>query len=208
MNELIIVRHGETEGNSAVRLYGRTDIALSDLGREQMRRAGAALRGMDFRAVYASPLSRSRESAAIIAGAAGAATTIISEFREIDFGNWEGWSFEEASVCDPENYGAYKKGFHDFQFPGGDSKPDFFERVAQAALRVFSDSQLPALAALHKGVIRGLMAGLLGVPVRDLGALSIELGSIHRMKKMENGWLLVSENETGHLGETRIPESK
>ena len=58
MDELILVRHGETTGNSAVRLYGRTDIALSDLGRRQMSRVREALDSEAFDTVITSPLRR------------------------------------------------------------------------------------------------------------------------------------------------------
>jgi len=208
MNQLILVRHGETVGNSAVRLHGRTDVALSATGREQMRRAGAALRGIAFRAVYVSPLARSRESAAVIADGRLPAPIITPEFSEIDFGEWEGLTFEEAAARDPANYEKYKRGYHDFRFPGGDSKPEFFGRVARAAVAFFSDAPLPALAVLHKGVIRGVIAALLGVQPRALSGRPIELGSIHRLERSDaGGWAVLSENETAHLGDTRIPES-
>ncbi len=65
-SELILVRHGETVGDSALRLYGSTDVELSDLGRSQMRRVKAVLAGLVVDRMWVSPLSRSAESGEIV----------------------------------------------------------------------------------------------------------------------------------------------
>lgn len=206
-SEIILVRHGETIGDSAVRLYGKADVALSELGREQMRRAREALRGIVFERVIVSPLSRSRESAALVVGGGGPELTIVDEFAEIDFGDWEGLMLEEVAERDPEGHKAWDTEGIDFRFPGGDSKVEFFSRVAGAATRVFGEPDYPALAVLHKGVIKGILAGLLKRPVGDFVKHPIELGSIHRLRKFEEGWNLIAANETAHLGDSRIPAS-
>ena len=59
LERLTLVRHGETVGQSSIRYYGATDIELSDLGREQVRRARDRLAGQAFEVVGASSLSRS-----------------------------------------------------------------------------------------------------------------------------------------------------
>src|SRR5689334_19494103 len=86
---LILVRHGETEGQSSIRYYGRTDTPLSDEGRAQMRAAARALEREVFGRVFASNLCRATEGARIIAGD-GAPVVAIEEFAEIDFGRFEG----------------------------------------------------------------------------------------------------------------------
>ena len=65
---LVLVRHGETEGQSSIRYHGRNDVALDERGRSQMRRAARALEREDFRKIFSSPLSRATEGARIIAG--------------------------------------------------------------------------------------------------------------------------------------------
>ena len=207
MSDLILVRHGETVGNSAVRLFGITDIELSDIGKDQMKRAGEALKDIRFEKVYTSPLKRSVEGAAILSGYVDEKTEIINDFSEIDFGAWEGLSMDEAQDRYPELFKSRDVLGADFRFPEGDSKREFFERVSKAAVSIFSKSEYPALAVLHKGVIKGVLAGLLGVSVDDMGNHPIELGSIHRLKKSPGGWELISTNETAHLGDTRIPSS-
>src|SRR5947209_18699476 len=100
-SRLVLVRHGETVGNSSIRYYGRTDIELAELGRAQMRAAARALseqfRCAQFGQVFASPLCRAHESARIIAGDA-AEVIAIEEFREVDFGNFEGLTAGEIGA--------------------------------------------------------------------------------------------------------------
>src|SRR5271169_483092 len=99
-SRLILVRHGETEGESSIRYHGRTDVALSELGRAQMRAAREAVGrvhgGLDFARVFSSPLVRAEEGARIIAGDA-ADLLMIEEFAEVHFGLFEGLTAEEIS---------------------------------------------------------------------------------------------------------------
>jgi len=207
MADLILVRHGETQGESSIRLYGSTDIELSETGREQMKRAGETLSGIDFRSVASSPLKRSREGAAIVSARSGVEPVAFDGLREIGFGLWEGWSLAEAEARDPVAYNLWKTTGTDFTFPGGESKKGFFRRVAVAAAEIFPRLQTPALAVLHKGVIKGVLAGLAGTDPVDYANSPVELGSIFRLNKCNGKWIVVSSNETDHLRELRIPGS-
>ena len=207
MSDLILLRHGETAGQSSIRLYGSTDVALSELGRKQMCRAGEVLRKKSFKTVITSPLRRSLESAFIVLDGLKPEPVVIRDFREIDFGAWEGLTAEEIAERDPDCYRDWKESGSLLQFPGGESKEEFFRRVARAAKNVFSHVEQPVLAVLHKGVIRGIMATLLDISITDLTHHPIELGSIHQLCKLSDSWKLISTNETEHLGKYRIEHS-
>src|SRR5260370_27813814 len=105
---LILVRHGETEGQSSIRYYGRTDIALSDEGCAQMRAAARALGREVFGRVFASNLCRATEGARIIAGD-HAPIVAIEEFAEIDFGNFEGLTIDEIQRKDPAEFDRWRR---------------------------------------------------------------------------------------------------
>ena len=66
--EIYIVRHGETVWNKKKLLQGRTDIELSDKGRELARITGENLRDTHFDMVFSSPLKRAYETASLIVG--------------------------------------------------------------------------------------------------------------------------------------------
>jgi len=106
---LILVRHGETEGQSSVRYHGRGNVALDVRGREQMRAAARLLKGEVFTRVFASSLMRATEGARIIAGD-DAQVIAIDEFVEIDFGDFEGLTIDRFASGIPTSLSDGKSG--------------------------------------------------------------------------------------------------
>ena len=163
LRRLMMIRHGETVGNSSVRFYGRTDVALSDEGRTQMRSAADEVRGESFEVVVGSPLSRSWEAASIVGG--GAPVRLESNFAEIDFGRWEGLTREEIEASDPVLCSEWQENPAVFDFPEGEKRADFRERVLAGLARVESSGASGALLVVHKGIIRTIAEQLLGEPL-------------------------------------------
>ena len=69
--KVLLLRHGQTDWNVALRLQGQSDIDLNEVGREQARSVAAALAALEPAAVAASDLSRARETAELVAGGLG-----------------------------------------------------------------------------------------------------------------------------------------
>jgi len=90
MTTLLLVRHGETDWNAEGRLQGHTDRPLNDYGRRQAAALAEELAGDDLAAIYASDLSRARETAEILADRIGLPVELDAELREKDWGSWEG----------------------------------------------------------------------------------------------------------------------
>jgi uncharacterized phosphatase len=89
--EFYIIRHGETDWNIQHLLQGRENIPLNETGIRQANDCGAALRGLHVDRVIASPLSRAKQTAEIIAGYLGASTVITEpDLVERDFGTLSG----------------------------------------------------------------------------------------------------------------------
>ena len=84
---LFVVRHGETEWSLSGQHTGRTDVPLTDAGRERAKQVGAFLAGRSFSLVLTSPLSRARDTAAL-AGFSDA--RVDDDLREWDYGDYEG----------------------------------------------------------------------------------------------------------------------
>jgi broad specificity phosphatase PhoE len=143
MRTIVLVRHGETVGNSSVRYFGRTDLELSELGRAQMRAARRRLRthfgSARFAPVITSPLRRAMESATIIAGPDGSIVE-IEEFVEVDFGRFEGLTAEEIAARYPTEFERWNSNRLDpaFSYPGGESRRDFIDRVERGIQRMLS----------------------------------------------------------------------
>lgn len=206
MSEIVLVRHGETTGNSALRLNGATDVPLSDLGVRQGRRAGAALADEVFDRLVVSPMTRARQTGELVAPALVAAALVVEGFREIDFGAWETWTWDEVAARDPEGLARYRRGGEDRGYPGGDTLEGFRGRVAAAARRELAPLPGRTVATLHKGVIKGILAALLGWERPQADAYPVELGSIHRLRRGPAGWELDGPR-VDHLGADRVPTS-
>jgi len=178
LERLVLVRHGETEGQSSIRYYGATDVALSALGREQVRRAGRAIGDEAFEVVWASSLVRAAESARILAP--GRAIRLEDDFREIDFGRWEGLTREEIAVRDPALFEAWQADLGRFDYPDGERRADFRARIARGLDRLRVSGAASALVVAHKGVVRTLLELVSGETLSD--ALP-ELGGVVRIAR-------------------------
>jgi ribonuclease H / adenosylcobalamin/alpha-ribazole phosphatase len=208
---LVLVRHGETVGHSSIRYYGRTDVALSGLGRRQMRAAREWLAARDgasgFAPVFTSPLVRATEAARIIAGRHAAAIP-IEEFAEVDFGLFEGLTAEEIAARYPEEFRRWNANrlAPDFVYPEGESRAAFVTRVARGNARMLALWQdehagSNALMVAHRGVIRAVVRQLTGVLEPY-----IDLGSIHILEQEQGGadlrtsrWRPIALDLTDHL---------
>jgi broad specificity phosphatase PhoE len=171
LRRLVLVRHGETEGNSRERLIGSGDPNLSAEGRDQLLATRAALAGNVVDLVVASPARRALQSAAVLTG--GASLRIEPDFREIHFGRWEGRSLAEVEAADPALFQQWQQGAADFEYPGGELREAFQKRVCRALARIDASGAKGALVVVHRGVIREIAAQLLGTPLdRAIPALA------------------------------------
>ncbi len=199
MSRLILVRHGETVGNSSIRYYGRTDIELSESGRAQMRATrqilATDLNLSRFTQVFASPLRRAIEGARIIAGD-GIGLIEIEEFREIDFGDFEGLTAGEIEWRYPAEYSRWMRDrlSADYAYPSGESRAAFLARVRRGIDRMLSlRREGTSLIVAHRGVIRAITHTLSGAePV-------IELGSIQILAANADRWTNELLDFTAHL---------
>jgi broad specificity phosphatase PhoE len=181
---LVLVRHGETEGNSSVRYHGDTDVKLSAFGRAQMRAVRGTLQsslpGLPG-PLFASPLSRAREGAQLVVDDA-CPVTVIEEFREIHFGLFEGLTAEEIRDRYPDEYRRWTRErlSPDFTFPAGENRRAFTARVAkglETMLALWDRTAAPgayALLVAHRGVVRTIVTRLTGAePLVELGSIQI-----------------------------------
>ena len=165
MSRILLIRHGETEGESSIRFHGATDVTLSDLGRAHMREARRALPDEAVDLVVASPLSRAWEGARIVRPH----DPILLEdgFREIDFGRWEGLTAEEIEALDPTLYRVWREKPADFDYPEGEPRAAFRARVEAGLERVLARGHRSMLVVAHKGVVRTIVEKLCGEPLAD-----------------------------------------
>jgi broad specificity phosphatase PhoE len=160
LRRIVLVRHGETDGESSVRFHGSTDVDLSAEGRAQMRGVAGTLGSEQFDLVVASPLRRSWRAAHIVGR--GLPVRLEPDLREIHFGRWEGLTKEEIKARDPILYEDWQGRSPGFEFPGGEPREEFRSRVQRGIDRLLADPAHAALVVVHKGVIRVAVDHLTG----------------------------------------------
>ena len=160
LRRIVLVRHGETEGNSRDRMIGSGDPSLSAEGRDHMLRARAALVGHVVDALVTSPARRAFQSASVLTG--GAPARLEPDFREIHFGRWEGRTLAEIEAADPALCRQWREVGADFEYPGGELRAAFRSRVQRGLERLLASGATGALVVTHKGVIREIVRLLVG----------------------------------------------
>jgi broad specificity phosphatase PhoE len=194
---LWLVRHGETEGQSSIRYHGANDVALSDLGRSQIRDLVPLIEGASFSQVVHSPLIRASESAAILvdglAASDDASNLLIrvdDRLREISFGACEGLTREEIHEAHPSFWAEYEAGKLD-AFPGGEARQSFASRIAEGIHELASlDWVGDALVVAHRGTVKHAIQALLGASEPPQAAYGVELGSLSVLRQTSSGWHL------------------
>lgn len=207
VTRLIAVRHGETLWNVDARLQGHLDIPLNERGLWQAQRVGKALAHEAVAAVYASDLSRARQTAEAIAAPHALAVRSEPELRERAFGIFEGRTFSELDAELPDQALRWRTRDPHFAPEGGESLLDFRARIAQAVDRI---------AARHGGELVVLVAhgGVMDVLYRlatrqDIQApRTWELGNaaINRLLWSDQGLGLVGWGDVAHLASDSLDE--
>ena len=136
MSRLLLVRHGDTELNSAERYWGRTDVKLSLAGIRQAECLRDRLATEQIDIVYSSDLRRALLTAETIASRHNLQVITCPELREIDFGDIEGLTFAEARQLYPEVARLWAERSPKLKYPSGDSIEEFGSRVSNFLRRL------------------------------------------------------------------------
>lgn len=153
----LFVRHGQTEYNVKGILAGSTDVALTDVGLREAAAAAEALAGQPLRHVCSSPLKRARDTARMIAQPHRLPLTVIDDFRERNWGEWEGRVFP-ADLGHPHP-------------PGGEEMGLYLARVRHALETFFAlTGEGPAVVVAHGGIFHGICR-LLGATEGEAGVI-------------------------------------
>jgi alpha-ribazole phosphatase len=166
---LWLIRHGETAQSTQGRCYGSLDVALSPAGIAQVQAAAHRLRTQHLSGIYCSPRTRCRHSAEIIAAQRTCTVVTLEDLAELDFGDFEGKTYDEIAVEHPELYGEWMANPTKVKFPGGESFSGMWTRV-NAAVRKLREAHAGSSFAIvaHGGVNRIILAEALGLPAENI----------------------------------------
>jgi probable phosphoglycerate mutase len=161
------VRHGATRLSAEDRFAGSTDVELSDEGRAQAAALGRRLHGERIDAVYASPMSRTSETATIASAGSGLAVHFLDGLREIGHGHWEGLTRRDVEQRFPVEYTSWESDPFTFAPSGGESGAAVLARALASIRRILNQhAGQRVLVVSHKATIRLVLSSLLGFDPR------------------------------------------
>ncbi|HEV7572923.1 MAG TPA: histidine phosphatase family protein [Thermoanaerobaculia bacterium] len=164
---VFLVRHGATELSSEDRFAGAIDVKLSDEGREQARLLGKRLASDPLDVAFASPMTRTMDTARLIAEPHGLDITPIDGLREIAHGRWERKTRAEVEHEFPEEYARYETDPYSFAPTDGESGLQVTARALPALLKIVEEHcDRRILVVSHKATIRLLLSSLIGFDPR------------------------------------------
>ena len=200
MSRLFLIRHGDTESNSAERYWGDTDVKLSDAGLQQAERLRDRLAAENIDAIYSSDLSRASSTADTIASNHGLEIITCAELREMNFGELEGLTFSEISQRYLEVTELWLKRSPKLKCPGGESIEEFNIRVNQFIGRLENHAPQEAIAIVaHSGSLRSLLCHLLGIGLERHWQFRLDLASVTILDAYPQGAILSLLNDVSHL---------
>ena len=203
MTRLLIVRHGEAEGNREHRFIGQSDVPLTERGRRQVAALTKRLAGVEISRVLSSDLQRAANTVLPTAEALGLEVEFDQRLREIANGEWADLVAADVEARWPDVWARYRSG-EDVERPGGESWTDVQVRAVAAieGLIVSLDDDDTVLIGTHAGPAIGILRWAIGAAPEGT-VWGGPFGALHNTSISTislPGPRLHTVNDTGHLG--------
>ena len=204
---VLLVRHGQSEGNAARRFGGHTATPLSSRGRRQANATAQALKDEELTAIYSSDLARAVETAEPLAKLTGLTVNTTKAFRERSVGVMEGLTFEDAAQQHPDQYAALLRRDFEHVLTGGESYRQLLDRAWQKLDEVIAQHKGGRIAVFsHTGTICILALHLMGAldapELKPVWIMSANCG-VTRFELRDDGLVRVlTLNDMRHLSGT------
>lgn len=205
MTRVILVRHGQTAWNREERFRGREDLPLDETGRRQADAVGQYVAARwSPAALYCSPLQRAVQTAQAIGVACGLPVQPWPDLIDIDYGEWQGLTPEEAAARYPALHQAWLLAPQTVQVPGGESLATVRARAFAALQEIIARHPNETIVVVaHTVVNRLLLCAVLGLDNSRFWRLGQDTAAINVFEWDGEDFTLVSLNDTCHLGELR-----
>lgn len=156
--KIILVRHGETDGNVSGKFHGHFDSDLTARGERQILLLADRLADFDISAIYSSDLKRAFKTAEAAASKLGLCVNTDARLREISCGDLEDKTWDEVKLQYPDIYERWNVLPHTVDMPSGENILDFQKRVSGCVIDIAkSNIGENVLIATHGTVIKVLV---------------------------------------------------
>jgi broad specificity phosphatase PhoE len=194
IDQLILIRHGETVHNVDGIAQGWNDSALSPRGEQQVAALARRIAAMEVDTIYSSTLGRALSTARAIASLTGHGITTLDELREMNYGDWEGQSFLDVRKNDEATYRRWIDD-GDVPCPDGESHNDVRRRI-EAAVEAMRGHRVVAVS--HGTAIRIAATALLQLPIAAARSVAQDNASVNIFVRRGDRFVLKLWNDTSH----------
>lgn len=180
--ELILIRHGESEGNANGKLYGHTDYPLTQKGRSQIPHIVKALSAYKMDKVISSPLVRAKAIGDGVSEAYGLPIMEDDRLKEIHFGKYE--DIPRSEVIDEigeEGYVRIVSFLDSYEIPEGEHQDAFLARVHHFTDELLASEDGSYVITAHYGVLKAMLNHLLGYTKKQLRGMAIKPGAVVKL---------------------------
>lgn len=201
MTKIILVRHGDVAWIGEARFRGRAPLPLSELGERQIRATARRIAATwRVTAVYSSPMKRCLDTADAIAAPFGLMARVLDGLNDVDYGDWQGLTLDEASGRWPEEIGLWLRTPHLAAVPRGESLAGAFARVSTAlstVVRRHADDTIVLVG--HDSVNRLILLSALDLPLSRYWHLKQDPCAVSELDFASGAFMVRTMNETHHL---------
>ncbi len=176
--KLYLVRHGQTGLNLEGRFRGLTDAPLNEAGRAEAAAASLLLSGLGIERVLTSPMPRAVETATMISERTGAPFEVDPGFNDVDYGQWQGLTVEEASERFPAELASWRRDPGSFAFPGGDAMPDVARRISGSLDHAVGLGFRAVAIVSHLAILKACLVVAMGLDFRYFWRLNLDTGAV------------------------------
>ncbi|GAA3679818.1 histidine phosphatase family protein [Nocardioides ginsengisoli] len=197
LRRIVLVRHGRTAWNAALRIQGQTDVELDEVGVEQARAVAPQIAALAPSYVWSSDLARARVTADEIAKEAGLVPSYDERLREFRLGDYQGTTHAELGARDPEALERFRRGDWD-GIPGAETSAEVADRYAACLADLAGALAVgeTGVAVSHGAATRTGLVRFLGWPLavaRDLRGLG-NCGRVMLEQRATGDWALAAYN--------------
>ena len=201
MIKVMLVRHGVTEWNSKGLVQGQSDIHLAPDGIHQARLLTAHFPFDIVDAIYSSDLHRAMTTAEVITSKFNLDIIPVPEFREMNFGIWEGKSFESLAQEDPADFKKFFLQPDMLMIKNAETFAEVQNRAVTKLKQIVHDQGdgKHIVIVTHGAVIRTIIASILGMPLRKIWVIKQYNTAVNVLRIDDGAYSLELLNSTHHL---------
>jgi len=197
----MLVRHGVTEWNAKGKFQGQSNVNLAPDGVHQARMLAVHFPFDTVDAIYSSDLNRAKTTAEVIASRFNLPITTMAEFRETNFGSWEGRSFEDLAKEEPTEFKKFFLKPDMLNVEGAETFAEVQNRAVTALRKIAHehDNNKNVVIVTHGAVIRVILTEILGMPLRKMWVIKQYNTAVNILRVDDGAWSVELINSTLHL---------